>query len=383
MRAARRANPAIRRRSGTILLLAAFLLIALLGMSAVAIDIGVIAAARAQLRTVTDAAALAGVRELASDRRVSTTITDLAPETAAAVAKAIAVGNLNVVLGNSPNLAAANVTVGYKDPSSTSPDSAVSTGGPSTQFNSVQVTGTATVPALFSAAFNSAAATVSVTSTATAEVFPIKGYRSNISLNAAILPLAMDLAAYNRMTLGIGGDSYKFTPASYNPPATGVTSGPDGVAESVTYPISAGTSGNFGTINFGVTNNSTKILGNQISFGITPSQMKAEFAGGNVSVPHSFGGNTGVSAGIKDNLTAIIGQSVTTPVYDSTTGNGSNASYHVVKYASVRIVAVDLTGNPKYVVMQAALNTDPAAIPDTTTPSTWASGGAVVLHLSR
>ena len=371
------------RRSGTILVLAAFLLIVLLSMSAVAVDIGVIAAARAQLKTVTDAAALAGVKELASDRRISTSITDLTPETTAAVAKAVAVGNLNTVLGQSPQLVASNVVVGYKDPSSTSPDSAVSTGGSATQYNSVQVTATVTVPALFSAAFRAAASTVSVTSTATAEVFPIKGFRDGLSLNAAILPLVIDLAAYNRMTLGAGGDSYRFTPASYNPPATGVTSGADGIAESVTYPVTTGASGNFGTINFGVANNSTKILGDQISFGVTPTQMKAEFSGTDVSAPHSFGGNTGVSAGIKDNLAAIIGKSVTVPVYDTTTGNGSNATYHVIKYASVRIVAVDLTGNPKYVVMQPALNTDPTAIPDTTTPSTWSSGGAVVLHLSR
>ena len=52
------------------------------------------------------------------------------------------------------------------------------------------------------------------------------------------------------------------------------------------------------------------------------------------------------------------------PIYDTSGGNGNNAWYHVVTFASVRIVAVNLTGNNKYVVVQPAINDDPTAIPE-------------------
>ncbi|MBV8383910.1 MAG: hypothetical protein JOZ63_14975, partial [Planctomycetaceae bacterium] len=50
---------------GSILTLTAVLLFAFFGLAALAVDIGVIATARAQLETVADAAALAGAMQLA------------------------------------------------------------------------------------------------------------------------------------------------------------------------------------------------------------------------------------------------------------------------------------------------------------------------------
>lgn len=375
------------QRRGAVLVYLAIMLVVMTMFVALAVDIGVIATARAQLKTVADAAALAGARQLASERRISKSVTNLSTEINAATNAAITAGNANLVLGASPSLSSSGIVVGYKkvrSPGADVPGASVDTTASQSLFNSVQVTASVTVPALFSAPFRPGGSSVSVTSTATVELVQVKGFSIGTT-NASILPIVMDAAAYNRMTNGTGGDSYSFSSSSYNPPsANGVTNGSDGVVESVAYPVSSGVSGNWGTIKFGVSNNSTATLGGQIADGITPAQMKAEYPSSTtVTVPHQFGANPGISAGIKSDLASIIGKAVTVPIYDSSGGNGNNAWYNTTAFASVRIVAVNLTGNPKYVVVQPAINTDGSAVLDTSSPNNWSGGGAVFLRLSR
>ncbi|MGE3819031.1 MAG: hypothetical protein AB7I30_06310 [Isosphaeraceae bacterium] len=167
-----------------------------------------------------------------------------------------------------------------------------------------------------------------------------------------------------------------------------MTSGADGVYESKLYPVASGSPGNWGTINVGVSNNSTSTLGAQIRNGVTPSQL-ATFPGGEIKLDTSlnppsitFGGNPGISAGIKDDLISIIGKPVSIPIYDSNGGNGNNAWYRVVAFAPCRIVSVNFQGNPKFVIIQPAIVTDPTALiggPQTS----WTDGGKVVLRLTR
>ncbi len=372
------------RSRGVILVQFTLLLVVLLGLTALAIDTGMIATARVQLKTVADAAALAGARQLASQRRISTTIANLTIEVNEATAQAIAVGNANSVLGKKAQLTSSDIVVGYKDVSSPSPDDPPDTSGSSTRYNSVQVTANATVAALFSRVFGSNGSNLSVTSTATVGVVETSGFKSINNRRPKILPIVMDEVAYNLMISGMGGDSY-----SFNPSSTAVTAGADGVKESVTYPVKAGLSGNWGTINFGVSNNSTSTLGDQIRNGMTTAQLFKEYSDGVVTAPHSFSANPGISAGIKSDLTSMIGKSTAVPIYDASGGNGDNAYYHVVKFATVRIVAVNLAGSNKYVVVQPAISDDATAIPDTDnpsstiSPSSWSNGGAVFLRLTR
>lgn len=375
------------RRNGTILVLAAMVLVVLLGFVALAVDVGILAQARAQLKTVADSAALAGARQLASERRLSTTITNLDPEISEAKRLAIVAGNANKVLNNDMLLTNSNIVVGYKQvtsPNPDPPDSAVNTSVPATQFNSVQVTASVTVPALFSSVFGSTGKVVSVTSTATVELVKVGGFQSVNGSRPALLPIVIEKAAYDRMMRGETGDSYTFTSSNDNPPSpNGVSDGPDGVKESVAYPVKDGLSGNWGTINFGVSSNSTSILGAQIRYGMTVDQLSREYPSGIATVPHRFSANTGISAGIKDDLTSIIGKPVTVAIYNGSGGNGNNAWYDVSEFGSVRIVAVDLKGGEKYVVIQPAIGNDPSGIPSTGDPVSWSSGGMVFLHLSR
>ena len=123
-------------------------------------------------------------------------------------------------------------------------------------------------------------------------------------------------------------------------------------------------------------------------YGITPAQL-ATFPNSTIRLDYgltppsiTFGGNPGISAGIKDDLASIIGKPVTIPIYDTNGGNGNNAWYRVVQFASVRILSVNFQGNPKYVIVQPALQNDPSAIPGTPLTS-WTSGGLVRVHLAR
>ena len=55
-------------------------------------------------------------------------------------------------------------------------------------------------------------------------------------------------------------------------------------------------------------------------------------------------GDTGISAGVKDELASIIGQPRIIPIFSSVVGPGNNADYTIVKFVGVRILAVKLTG---------------------------------------
>ena len=71
-------------------------------------------------------------------------------------------------------------------------------------------------------------------------------------------------------------------------------------------------------------------------------------------------GDTGLSAGIKDELAAIIGQPRTIPIFNSVTGPGNNAEFTVINFARVRIMYVKLTGpmKNKQVIIQPAVVVD-------------------------
>jgi hypothetical protein len=396
---------------GKTLVFVALLLPAIMAFMALAVDIAVIAASRAQLNTVADAAALAGAMKLADEFRVRSTTTSVAPEIAAAQAAAQATGQANSVLNavpvfqsNAGNSASGDIVVGYIDPA-THQWSGPPLANP-LMANSVMVNAQRSsdhgglVPGFFSRTWGYQGTTVLFTSIATSWNFPIKGFTTAGSTpanspNANLLPIVLDVPTWQAMMASQTQDQYTFTPANYNPPSSnGVSSGPDGITESVLYPVGSGNPGNWGTIKVGVTNNSTSILAAQIQYGITPAQL-ATFPNSTIALDYTqnppqiiFGGNPGISAGIKSALTAIIGKPVAIPIYDESGGNGSNAWYRVIYFQPARIMAVSFQGNPKYVIIQPCLMNDPTGVP-LTNPSQWPSGynwqwgGLIRTHLTR
>ena len=391
---------ASRERRGIAAMLFALLLPVLIGFIALSVDTAMIAAARSQLSTAADSAALAGAQQMANEYRVRG-VTDMSSQITAAQNSAVAFAANNKVFNQSVSLVAgtngsssSDVQVGYLDPNNTH-SSLITTSAFSTLFNSVQVTARrdpsrgGLVPTFFSAMMGFNGGSLNVYSTASVANYTISGYKSVNGLSANLLPIVLDVTTYNAMMAGVGSvigaatDQY-----SYNPVTKTVSNGADGVAETVLYPVASGNPGNWGTVKIGVSNNSTATLAAQIQNGISPSQL-ATFPNGTIALdttlsPPSitFGGNPGISAGIKSALTAIIGNPVSIPIYDLTGGNGNNAWYRVIAFAPVRIMAVNFQGNPKFVVVQPALLSDPTAVKGSPQPS-WTSGGLVVLHLSR
>jgi hypothetical protein len=161
--------------------------------------------------------------------------------------------------------------------------------------------------------------------------------------------------------LGLGTDKY-----SYNPNTGGTSSGGDGVKEVDLYPYgtSALPPGNRGTVDLGSPNNSTSDLKRQILYGQNATDLS--YFGGSVRTddgPIQLNGDTGISAGIKDELEAIKGQPRLIPLFSQVTGPGNNATYTITRFVPVRIVYVKLTGNPKSVVVQPAPYSSPTVIP--------------------
>jgi hypothetical protein len=366
------------------------------GFVAFSTDLAVLAVARDQLSTTADAAALAGAQLLADEYRVRG-VTNLSPEITAANAQAAAIGQANNVLGHAAVLVqntantpgAGDILVGYLD--TTNPNATLDTSAASAPlYNSVQVTATRSsthggvVPAFFSQLFGFQGSNVNVVSTATAQNYSIAGFQAVNNLSANLLPIVLDVTTYQDMLAGSGVSTDQYT---YDPTTKTVTSGPDGVYESVLYPVGSGSPGNWGTIKIGVSNNSTSILNDQILNGISPSEL-ATYPNGVIQLDSTlsppsitFSGNPGISAGIESSLESIIGNPVTIPIYDINGGNGNNAWYRVIQFAGVRIMSVNFQGNPKYVIVQPALVIDRTAIAGS--PQPWTSGGLIRLHLTR
>jgi hypothetical protein len=103
-------------------------------------------------------------------------------------------------------------------------------------------------------------------------------------------------------------------------------------------------------------------LARQILNGVNAADLS--YFGGQVMVPVNLNGDTGLSAGVKDELAAIKGQPRAIPIFDSVSGNGNNAYYHVIGWGCIRIMHVKLTGSmsSKAVIVQVANCVDDAAV---------------------
>jgi hypothetical protein len=135
-----------------------------------------------------------------------------------------------------------------------------------------------------------------------------------------------------------------------------VTIGGDGIKEVNLFPQGTGSSGNRGTVDIGSSNNSTSDIARQIVDGITPADLAHH--GGELTFDDDgelhLNGDTGISAGVKDQLTSIIGKPRIIPIFNQVVGPGNNADYTIVKFVGVRVMGVKLTGSmsSKHVTIQ-------------------------------
>jgi Flp pilus assembly protein TadG len=359
-------------RRGSVLVLAALLMVVVFACAALAVDLGYVALSKTQLQSAADASALAAALELPPGLGADSTskfpaVLLAARDAAADVASAhrnadrtetYLDGDRDVEFGQCTWSVAEHrwVTEWDKPP-----------------YNLVGVTicrnqsdsessarGDGPVPTFIAPVLGRNGIAVAVT--ASAVLFPGVGIRvvPGSGETAPVLPLTVDLESWTSLIDGAGPDDY-----SVDTDTNSVSSGGDGLSELNVYPNTNPylPSGNRGTVNIGSTSNGNGNLNRQILNGITEDdlnglgiQLRTD-AG-----PFELYGNPGVSASLSRSLTAIIGQPRLMPVFVSYTGSGGEALYSIVKFVPITIVYVQLDGEAKAVVVQPRWFSSPQVI---------------------
>jgi Flp pilus assembly protein TadG len=382
----RQRNQLRQTRQGAITILAAIMSVVLIGMVAFSVDLGYVLSAKEELQRTADASALAACWEFG--KRVSMGNSDSA---AAAYARSTAAeyAELNQVTGNemdvdtnSCNDPDGGVVFGYVSDFSDS-QSPFQT-GTSHGYNAVRVrldkdsSTNGEVPYFFARIFGMEGQDLHTEAIA-GLVRDIRGFQAPAAGgNLDILPYALDLDTWNNFIANSGSDNY-----CWNATSETVCSGSDGWVEVNLFPQGTGSPGNRGTVDIGNSNNSTADIARQIVEGISPADLA--YHGGQL-VFNSCGkiylnGDTGISAGVKDELASIIGEPRIIPIFSSVSGNGNNATYTIVKWQGIRIMAVKLTGSmsQKHVTIQVAPVLTNGVIPGTTSGTSHYVYSPVVL----
>ena len=347
-----------KRRKGAAIILAAFLMAVLVSMLALSIDIGYIAATKAEARRTVDAAALAGAWQTLDSLQQNANSEGMIADVNSA---AMNMASLNTVCNLAPSLSVTgqntDISIGYL---AALDSSASVVSDPNNPYRAVRVrlrkseASNGQVPLFFAKFFGQSGRDLTIESTA-ATAIQVKGFNSPASGASGLdlLPFALDEQTWLALLNGTGTDSYKFISSN-----SSVTSGSDGIKEVNLYPQGTGSPGNRGTVDIGGANNSTCDLSRQIVYGISSQDLidlgKPLILGDNGTM--TLNGDTGISAGVKDELASIIGQTRIIPIFSTVTGNGNNANYTIVRWVGIRVMAVKLTGSmsSKYLIVQPA-----------------------------
>lgn len=348
-------------RRGAVLILAACLLAMVAGFVAFSIDLGYVSLVQGQLQKSADAAALAAIIETyggwgSGAQLTPSQIDSAARQAAQDVAGANEAGGLKSTYLNRTR----DVRLGQIE-WNTSTGQWVKNWG-ATPYNLVEVTlhrdqsgsssGDRPLDLFFAPLFGRKQANTHAVSTCA--MLPGVGLRKIPGQNVGVLPIALDVYTWNALMSGSGTDDY-----AYDKSTGAVTSGSDGILEVNLYPGGDPLlpAGNRGTVDFGSSGNSTADLARQIVYGLNDQDLAD--MGGEIrfdDLPIQLNGDTGLSAGIKDELNSIKGQPRLIPLFSSVSGPGNNAYYTIVKFVPIRILYVQLTGKPssKQVIIQPA-----------------------------
>jgi hypothetical protein len=347
------------------LLLSAILMVLMFALLAFSVDLGYMAVVRTQAQRAADSAAIAAAWKLL-DGEIATGQPDSTLAVNNAISTAEEYSRLNKVLNKEMELAESDVSVGYLA-NPFDPQTQLSLSG-SNGYNAVQVRvrlsvdQNGSVPLFFAQVLGfpqhsmKAQATAAFLSNISGFVPPSDG------TNLELLPFALDLQTWEELVANEGEDNW-----SYDPETKQVTSGPDGIKEASLFPEGTGSPGNRGTVDIGNPNNSTADIARQILHGV--NQQDLSYLGGRLALNEDgillLNGDTGISAGVKDEIAQIKGRPRIVPVFSSVNGPGNNAQYAIVRFAGVRIMDVNLTGkmSNKRVIIQPAVIMTRGVIP--------------------
>ena len=371
-----------KKRWGSIILLSAGMIVMVFGFLAFSVDLGYIALTKAQLQTASDAGVRAAAIELKDGLGSAKTKT---PEEAAAAAKAAGVA-----------VAAAN-RAGDAQSVYASPDRDLRFGqvlyDPGTgtwvkhwgvsPYNMVEMTLHRDVPAttaedgtplanpdgplplFFAPVIGHTDATLNTK--AVAGLLPGNGFRipSGSDETLPYLPFGLDLDTWNALLRNDTDPQWNLKDGFTQDETGKIFRGADGVLEANLYPEGGTTTGNRGTVDIGTGDNSNDTIIRQILYGLNANDL-ALYPNNQVIPPLWLNGDTGISAGFKEEIKSIEGQMRLIPIFDSVSQNGDNAMYHIVKFVGVTVVEVKMVGNPKRVLVQPMTFMDSAVLPDVT-----------------
>jgi Flp pilus assembly protein TadG len=348
MRMFRAKRRKIDRRSGNIAVLAAVMLTAILGITALAVDVGYICAAKSQLQRTADASALAGASAIYLPTSANMNeVYALAPELSQARNEAQAFAGINQVASRDPfvglnpsNLPDGDIVLGRLDRYW---DRTETLNVDSDMPNSVQVvvtlsdeTQNGSLALFFGRALGVTKTSIEATATATVW-YP------------ALLPFATSESNWQSLSAGGWGDYFAHDPDSLS---FGVERRGDGIPEIVMYPGDWDGAdmppGNFGIIEVGPSGDELTNLRRQIDRG--PSLSDMNHHGGSLISSEKVPGRTGIKSSTKTALlggtadgttfAGIIGQVRTLPIFSDVQGNGDNAEYTLSRFVPMRVMAL-------------------------------------------
>ena len=349
------------QRRGAIVVLAAFLMVAMIAMVAFSVDIGALYVARSELQRAADSGALAAAAEMLEanleggtwgaeqDRRVRDTAREYVGLNF--VGRKSPTIDVSTEQGPDGDLVFGEVS-GWENAQRTFQSSG------SGEYNAVQVRVSRSdringeVPLFFAKIFGMRSSEVEARATA-AFITQMRGFRSpgNGRENLPLLPIAISEETLETMIRGDGPDAY-----SWDNETQGVTASQDGRHEADLFPERSGAAGNWGLVDVGSPKSSPGTLQQQIRNGLTPAEL--DYHGGEIALDYqgelTLSGNPGLKIGvIEPALQSIIGQPRIVPVYSSASGGGTNAQYTITGFAGVCVVSVQLKSGNKSLRIQA------------------------------
>jgi Flp pilus assembly protein TadG len=363
-----------QQRRGTILVMAAILAIVLLAMVAFSVDVGYVLTAKEELQRTADASAMAACWDYGKQLSQGQTYTVAAQAGRTSASNYASYNKVTrnpaAIDTNSSNSPGGDVVFGYISDLGGAANSFQT--GTTANYNAVQVRVrknadiNGKVPFFFARIFGMEGESLKAQATA-AQVRDVSGFVAPADgSNIDLLPFALDLQTYNSLMAGSGDDAWRWDAANKK-----VVAGSDGVLEVNLYPQGTGSPGNRGTVDIGSSNNSTADISRQIVYGISAHDLS--YLGGSIQFDANgelqLNGDTGISAGVKDELASIIGKPRAIPVFSKVQGPGNNAQYTIVKWFGIRIMDVQLTGamSKKHVTIQAAPLIAHGVVPSATT----------------
>ncbi len=306
-----------RDRRGAILVLAALMMAALVGMVAFAVDYGYLLKVRTDLQRSADASSLAAVQDLIRQAD-GTQDLNKARETARAYAR----DNLDDA---SIQVASEDIEIGRYDPSSIYSNVTLLNNG---TFDTVRVTlrrdgaSNPTVPLFFARVLGMQQATVTATATAVLQKAEM------LQPGAEVLPFATPKTLWDSLE---PGDTW----SAYGDGKLQDENGND-------------VPGDWGTLDIGATDNSTSELNDQINNGLRQKDLDSLYEQGQIAqtthidseVPAWMQGDSGLSSGLKSSVEANHGKQKLIPIYDQLGGQlaGNNVEFHVVGWGVVTII---------------------------------------------